>query len=149
QPAHDERLLRAHPTPCPGPRRDQRLGGPVAPADVLRERQVEQRRDPRIIPRLAHSQASGAGANSIPVTSNAPSVSCSRSFTAKASTRAAPMTSSATCASFRAVAGAAASESPVTPRPTETPASDFLLLIAARQATATSKLAGSAGGWMP
>src|SRR5205814_5831157 len=64
---------------------------------------------------------------------------------AYAATRAAAVPPAATGPRHVSVGGEAASASRRTARPTDTPASDFRLLMAARQPTAASKLAGSAG----
>src|SRR5262245_9915532 len=149
QSAHDELLLRQH-----APRGARRLGHgrfrrAIATPQVLRQREGDQCGDLRVLERLVRGQPSCAATNVMSTTSTPPSASAARGSSSWASTRAEARTSPRTGCSRSTITGFAARVTLATPLPTDTPPSDFALLIAVRQATAASKHPGSAGAGTP
>src|SRR5262249_38514509 len=135
EPAHHQLLLGEDAATRARRLRHGRLRGPIAGAEVLRQRQREERRHVAMVAGRLRRQLSLAGANPMPGTSTTPSGSDARGSSVWLTARADASTSPSTGSSRPAVAGLAASATLVTPRPIDTPPSDFALLIAVRLAT--------------
>src|SRR5262249_54931205 len=145
QTADHQVLLRQQPTARPRALAHRGLRGATAGAEILGQRQGDERRHVRVVERSGRGQRSSTGANVTSATSTVPSARAERGSMVCVVTRAEASTSASTGSRRARVAGFASSVTAETPRPTDTPPSDLALLMAARQATATSKQPGSSG----
>src|SRR5262249_2690770 len=87
QPADDEGLLREQPAARAGGRRNEGLRRAISRAQILEQRQLEERLDARIVEGVGHAGAASAGAKR--TTSKRPSVRTVRGSSWCCSTRAA------------------------------------------------------------